>query len=366
MSSSSRSSRSSQSGASRGTKTFHEFAGLPLEIQRQIWLIAAQDSLGGGRAYQLVMTTSLISTLGEHLVSGRRFSCTLSVPSPTIAATKDSRALLGACSESRNIALELAPDELVMKTLETGPQEDDDGNCIEEADLGHSTGIFHFNSGEDIIWFDEMNVDFLLGRVSTNNETIDWAKEIWLAVQNIGLGPKAMRSLRDGPSSPYGGRHIRRVLSPFSEPEQKFVAQRVNLRRLFIVDEVSSEELGQCDEAQGWHRWLVGRSAEQDTRVEPDERLGNLRRQFRYILNLQDMEIWRSESREKLVARFKKLECGVIRLSDSVADFWVENLGSDEVAESTDDSGDNDDAQTVYWLDEILTAAPTTLHYIQY
>lgn len=362
MSSSSRPSPSSQRGASDGAQAFHEFTGLPLEIQRQIWLIAAQDALGGGRAYQLVMTTSLISTLGEHLVSGRRFACTLSVPPSTIAATRDSRALLGACSESRKIVLKLAPDELTMKTPETGPQEDDDGNNIEKADLGRSTGVFHFNSGEDIIWFDEINVNFLLGRVSTNNDTIDWAKEIWLAVQNIGLGPKAMRSLRDGPSSPYGDRHVRKVLSPFSEPEQKFVAQLVNLRRFLVMDQVSTEELDQCDEAQGWHRWLVGRNAEQDARVEPDERLDNLRRQFRYILNLQDMAIWQFENHEKVVDRFKKLECGVIRLSDSISDFWVENLGSDEMAESTDDTGDNDD----YWLDEILTAAPTALHYIQY
>lgn len=362
MSSNSRPSRSSQSGASQETKAFHEFAGLPLEIQRQIWLVAAQDALGGGRAYQLVMTTSLISTLGEHLVSGRRFACTLSVPPSTIASTRDSRALLGACSESRKVALKLAPDELALKTPETGPQEDDDGNDIEEADLGRSTGVFHFNSGEDIIWFDEMDIDFLLGRVSTNAETIDWAKEIWLAVQNIGLGPKAMRSLRDGPSSPYGPRHVREVLSPLSEPEQKFVAQLVNLRRLFVVDQVSAEELAQCGEAQGWHRWLVGRSAEQDTRLEHDERLGNLRREFRYILNLQDMEVWRFKNREKLVNRFKRLECGVIRLSDSISDFWVENLGSDEMLESTDETSDNDD----YWVDEILTAAPTALHYIQY
>lgn len=362
MSSNSSPGRSSQSGASHGAKPFHEFAGLPLEIQRQIWLIASQDALGGGRAYPLVMTTNLISTLGEHLVSGRRFACTLSAPPSTIAATRDSRALLGACSESRSIALKLAPDELALKTPETGPQEDDDGNDIEEADLGRSTGSLHFNSGEDIIWFDEMNVDFLLGRVSTNNETIDWAKEIWLAVQNIGLGPEAMRSLRDGPSSPYGDRHVRKVLSPFSEPEQKFVAQLVNLRRFLVVDRVSAEELAQCDEAQGWHRWLVGRSAEQDAQVVPDERLGNLRREFRYILNLQDMEVWRFKNREKLVDRFKKLECGVIRLSDSISDFRVENLGSDEMAESTDDAGDNDD----YWIDEILTTAPTALHYIQY
>lgn len=366
MSSSIRPSCSTQASAGHGTNTFPEFAGLPLEIQSQIWLIAAQDALGGGRAYQLAMTTSLISTLGEHLVSGRRFACTLSVPPSTIAATKDACALLETCAESRKIALQLAPNELVMKTPETAPQEDEDGNYTQEADLGGSMGVFHFNSCEDIIWFDEINVDFLLGRVSTGNETIDWNKEIWLAVQNIGLGPKALRSLRYGPSSPYGPRHVSKVLNPFSEPEQKFIAQLVNLRRFLVVDKVSAEELVQCGEAQDWHRWLVGRNAEQDTRIQPDERLDNLRKQFRYILNLQDMEVWRFENEEKIVDRFKKLECGVIRLCDSTSDFWVENLGSDEVADITDDTGDNDDDQIVNWRDEIRDAAPTALHYIQY
>lgn len=372
MSSSSTPSPSAEASAGHSTTTFDEFAKLPLEIQRQIWLIAAQDAMGGGRAYQLVMTTNLISTLGEHLVSGRRFACTLSVPPPTIAATKDACALLGTCSESRQAALKLAPDELVIKTPETAPQEDEDGNYTEEAaDLGRSAGVFHFNSSEDIIWFDEINVDFLLGRVSTNNKTIDWTKEIWLAVQNIGLGPKALRSLRDGPSSPYGGRHVREVLRPFSDPEQKFVAQIVNLRRLFVVDKVSAEELVQCDEAQDWHRWLVGRTAGQDTRVQPDERLGNLPRQFRYILNLQNMEFSRSENKERFVDRFKKLECGVIRICDGTSDFWVENLGSDEMADITDEFDDNYyDSQIVSWRlsrrDEILAAAPTVLHYIQY
>lgn len=366
MSFSSKPSPPPQASVFREINTFHEFAELPLEIQRQIWLIAAQDALGGGRAYQLVMTTSLISTLGEHLATGRRFACTLSVPSATSAATKDACALLGTCFESRKAALKLAPDELVLKTPERAPQRDDDGNYTEEADLGRATGVFRFSSCEDIIWFDELDVDFLLGRVSTNNETIDWDKEVWLAVQNIGLGPKALTSLREGPSSPYGERHVSEVLSPFSEPEQKFIAQLVNLRRLFVVDKVLVEELGQCGETRGWHRWLVGWSAEQNTRLELDDRLGNLRSQFRYILNIQDMEVWRFESREKFVDRFKKLECGVMRLSDSVPDLWVENLGSDEMADIEEATGDHVDAQTIYWRDEILAAAPTVLHYIHY
>ena len=60
------------------------------------------------------------------------------------------------------------------------------------------------------------------------------------------------------------------------------------------------------------------------------------------------------------------MQCGVIRLSDSVSDFWIESLGSDEMLDIANYTGDNDGAQTIFWRDEILTAAPTALHYMQY
>lgn len=362
--SSSRSPIPRQVSTAHGASNFHEFAELPLELQRQIWLIAAQDALGAGRAYQLVMTTRLISTDGEHLISGRRFSCTLSVPPGTLAATKDACASLGACSESRKAALKLAPDELVIKTPEGAPQRDEEGNYA-EADLGRTMGVFHFNSRDDIIWFDEMDVDFLLGRVSTNRETMDWTNHVWKAVQNIGLGPKALRSLREGPSSPYGPGHVTEVLHPYGEPEQLFIVHLEKLRRLFVVDKVSAEELNQCDKARGWHRWLVGQSPGQHTREEPDERVANLRTQFRYLLYLQDMGMSYFKQYEKILHQFEKVEFGIVRLSDSVSDFWVENLGSDEMLDIANDTDDGD-VQSTFWNDGVFTEAPTALHYIQY
>lgn len=354
---------SSIAGTNMDQDSFHQFRHFPLETQRQIWLAAATTAVGGGRAYQLRLTT--IHTYHNDPIPPYR--CNLSVPQSTIDSTKETRALLECCVESRQAVLSLVPDELIIADTTVFKEGIDDENGL----MTLMRGVLHFNTHNDIIWFNDIDSVYELdygpqgnGLWWANRATIDWTKNVWRGVENLGLSPQAMKY-----------RNVAELLRPFYEPKQKSLAITSKLRRVFIVDSTSvkshSNDQGHSEHSRGWPRWLVEPEPKNgDDEGEDDERLADIRRQFRHMLNLQDQYLLTEpvSHRKEVRQRFRQLQFGVLRLSDAVGatGAWVQNLASPEslVVDDNNDNGDNDDADA--FVHDYMPAVPDEKHLIRY